>query len=214
MRIAVVGATGPTGVLVVEKLLARGHDVVAYVRRPEALVARERLTVVGGELADRPAFADAIRGCESIVCTLGNRSMRVRNFMRVHLPLVADAMTDAGVPRLVLMSALGGGELPPRVTGINKMVFKWLSRRMFVDRTESEADLNRRGINWCGVYPGFLTDKPAVASPDVVVIDELVSFKNGSIPRANVADVLVELAENPNSRGVRLAIGPAGSIKS
>jgi hypothetical protein len=133
--------------------------------------------------------------------------------MREHLPLVADAMTSAGVPRLVLMSALGGGDLPPRVSGLNKLIFNWLSRKVFVDRTESEAELNRRGIDWCGVYPGFLTDKPAVSALDVVSIDELVSFKNGSIPRANVADVLVELVENLSSRGLRLAIGPAGSIR-
>ena len=47
MRIAVLGATGPTGKQVVLEALERGNDVTALVRNPTGLddVAHEKLKV-------------------------------------------------------------------------------------------------------------------------------------------------------------------------
>lgn len=213
MKIAVVGATGPTGQLVVKQLLNRGHEVVAYVRRPEALEAAEGLVVVGGELADTDHFADAIAGCEVLVCTLGTRSMRERNFMSTHLPLVTAAMEKAGVPRLVLMSALGGGRVPAASRGAARLVFQFMSKWVFGDRTKSEEVLDRQGLNWAAVYPGFLNDKPAAASVDVVPVDEVHDVRDSKISREDVAQVLVRLAEDENSRGQRLVIAKSGAVK-
>lgn len=145
MKIAVVGATGPTGQHVVEELLRRGHEVVAYVRRPEGLHPRTSLEIVGGQLSDTRTFAHAIQNCEVVICTLGNRNFKERRFMTQHLPYVSSAMKSAGVNKLVLMSALGGGEVPRAARGISKLVFRFLSSKVFVDRTISERELNQTG---------------------------------------------------------------------
>lgn len=212
MRIAVVGATGPTGRHVVDMTLARGHDVTAYVRRPDALAERAGLTVVGGSLADTNAFADAITGCDVVVCTLGTRSWRERGFMTAHLPEVTRAMQQAGVPRLVLMSALGGGPVPPRSTGIARLVFMALSKTIFADRTKSEAQLQRSGIAHSILYPGFLNDHAALPDVEIADIDDIRDVRDSKIPRANVAAVLVDLAEDPSSDGRRVIIAPPGRI--
>ena len=39
MKIAVLGATGPSGLQVVEEALERGHEVTALVRNPDKLTA-------------------------------------------------------------------------------------------------------------------------------------------------------------------------------
>ena len=36
MRLVILGATGKTGRLLVDQAIGRGHEVVAYVRRPDA----------------------------------------------------------------------------------------------------------------------------------------------------------------------------------
>jgi uncharacterized protein YbjT (DUF2867 family) len=41
MKIAVVGATGRTGLQVVEQALARGNQVIAPARHPDAMPDRE-----------------------------------------------------------------------------------------------------------------------------------------------------------------------------
>lgn len=211
-RIAVVGATGPTGVLVVDEALRRGHEVVAYIRRPEAMRQQERLTIVGGELEDAHKFVDAIRGSDVLICTLGTRSRRERDFMSRHLPLVTSAMQAAGVPRLVLMSALGGGELPKKATGINRLVFAFLSKVVFADRTRSEAALAGAGLPWSAAYPGFLTDAPRLSAIDVVEIDAIKGARGERIPRADVAAVLLELAEQKDGHERRVVVAPAGTV--
>jgi putative NADH-flavin reductase len=40
MKIALLGATGPSGVQAVKEALARGHDVTAIVRNPEKLTEK------------------------------------------------------------------------------------------------------------------------------------------------------------------------------
>ena len=212
MKIAVVGATGPTGQRVVSQALERGHKVVAYVRRPDALIARVNLTVVPGQLADTNEFADAIRGCDAVVCTLGSRSWRERKFMTHHLPLVTSAMARAGVTRLILMSALGGGIIPAHVSGVNRLVFQFLSRVVFADRTISEAALAATGLRWSAVYPGFLTNDEPSRSYATVSLDDLRTSPKGRIPRSSVADVLITLAEKPELDGQRLAIGEGSTL--
>ena len=211
-RIAVVGATGPTGQHVVELALERGHEVVAYVRRPQALAPRRNLTVVGGQLDDTAHFAQAITGCDVLVCTLGTRSWRERGFMSRHLPLVTRSMEQAAVPHLVLMSALGGGQVPNRSTGVARLIFIALSWTIFADRTHSERDLGATGISWSAVYPGFLNDEPALPDVDVVDVDAIRDVRAGKIPRANVAAVLIDLAEQAEADR-RVIVAPPGKVK-
>ena len=211
-KIAVVGATGPTGQLVVEEALGRGHEVVAYVRRPEALASRPGLTSVAGQLGETAKFADALAGCDVVISTLGSRSMTERAFMQVHLPQVTNAMRDADVKRLVLMSAMGGGAVPVQLQGLDRLIFSALSRFAFGDRTKSEEALDRAGVTWSGVYPAFLTDRSALEEIDVIDVDNLVSTRNSSIPRANVARVLVDLAEDPNIR--KVVVAPKGKLRA
>lgn len=47
MKILVIGATGRTGKEIVDQALAKGYEVIAYVRRPEAVPKRKNLHVVG-----------------------------------------------------------------------------------------------------------------------------------------------------------------------
>jgi nucleoside-diphosphate-sugar epimerase len=63
MKVAVFGATGGIGRLVVEQLLRDGHDVVAYVRNPAKLgLSDPRLAVVNGELSNAESVASACGG--------------------------------------------------------------------------------------------------------------------------------------------------------
>jgi putative NADH-flavin reductase len=48
MRLVIFGTTGSTGRRVVERAIAEGHEVTAFVRDPSRMSARhERLNVVG-----------------------------------------------------------------------------------------------------------------------------------------------------------------------
>ena len=72
MNIAVFGATGLTGALVVERALAAGHRVTALVRNP-ANVGRvhERLTVLGGSPTASADVEACVRGADVVIHCLG-----------------------------------------------------------------------------------------------------------------------------------------------
>ena len=114
MKLLVLGATGATGRLLVDQALDRGHEVVAYVRRPggargAARPARRR------RRADRragPGSGPDRRGRRPVrhSAPRGVKDLFGTDLMRRTLPAVAGAMTAAGVRRLVLMSAYGVGD--------------------------------------------------------------------------------------------------------
>lgn len=72
MRVAVFGATGRIGRLVVEDLLAAGREVTLLVRSPDKLTARDpRLAVRVGQLSDSGAVAAVVHGSDAVVSALG-----------------------------------------------------------------------------------------------------------------------------------------------
>ena len=74
MRLAVFGATGRTGKLLVEQALNAEHDVTAFVR-PRSLgklIKHERLTVVQGDATDAAAVERAVNGADAVVSVMNS----------------------------------------------------------------------------------------------------------------------------------------------
>jgi NAD(P)-dependent dehydrogenase (short-subunit alcohol dehydrogenase family) len=72
MKITVFGATGRTGLHLVDQALARGHAVTVFVRSPAKLGAmRSRVTVMQGDLQGQEQVAQAIAGAKAVVSVLG-----------------------------------------------------------------------------------------------------------------------------------------------
>ncbi len=119
MRIFVAGATGATGRVFVPRALAAGHDVVFHVRPQSAdkspLGKDPRARVL--DLANGPALADAMAGCEvalSFVGTMRNRFKAGDTYESSDIAStreLVDGARRAAVPRFVLLSSFGAGSL-------------------------------------------------------------------------------------------------------
>lgn len=73
-RIAVFGATGETGKLVVQQALDIGYHVVAYVRNPSKLeISNEHLSIVRGELSDPNLIERVVTDAVAVLSLLGPR---------------------------------------------------------------------------------------------------------------------------------------------
>src|SRR5436190_147549 len=100
MRLLVFGATGGTGRELVRQGLERGHEVTAYVRRPEALSPQDRLRVVGGEVT-RDDLGDAFSGQDAVVSALGRgQKLRSEDLVSRSAARIVAAMVRGGVRRL------------------------------------------------------------------------------------------------------------------
>jgi putative NADH-flavin reductase len=146
MRLFVLGATGRTGVELVDLALAR-HEVTAFVRSPEKIARRDaRLTVVKGDVHKPEEVATALAGHDAVISALGpapRQAIFGTTLMEDSATSTLRAMKSAGVLRfLVVSSALlfpGGG---PGVRFFRTLINHHLrdSRRMEELVTESELE--------------------------------------------------------------------------
>lgn len=71
MKIAVFGANGAIGRLVVHLALKEGHEVHQYSRKKEGLPQSEKAKVFTGELSEYAPIKQAIHGTDAVVSLLG-----------------------------------------------------------------------------------------------------------------------------------------------
>lgn len=213
MKITVLGATGATGRLVVEQALARGDEVVAYVRNPQGLQARPGLQVVAGQLSDTPALQAAIAGSDAVLSCLGTQEKKNVDLMQKSVPLIIQAMQGAQVQRLVLMSAYGVGETARTASLVARIAYKLVVGPVYRDKERSEALLAGSGLKWTGVYPVILTDGP-LADADVRPLSQV--HKVAGLPkvsRASVARALLDAAADDRTIGQKLVVSSPGSVR-
>src|SRR5688572_2453742 len=111
----VTGATGHTGSIVAETLLAAGKKVRVVVRNAGKA---ERLKALGAEvfvadLADQPALARAVRGAEGVFL-LSPPDLAAKDFIAERERLTqaqVDTLAAERVPHVVLLSSIGA-QLP------------------------------------------------------------------------------------------------------
>jgi NADH dehydrogenase len=113
--ILVTGATGFVGPKVVHALRARDEPVRCLVRDPSAGRQLEAwgCELVEGDMTDADSLRRAVAGCDAVVHLVALLVGRPEQFERVMSRGTRDllaASRDAGVRRLVLMSALGATE--------------------------------------------------------------------------------------------------------
>jgi len=107
LKLAVFGATGPTGKEVVAQALEEGDEVVAYARNPAKLaITNDRLKVVQGELSDRAQVERAISGADAVVSTLGPRGGSKDKPLTQGMRNIVAAMGKLGVQRIIITSTL------------------------------------------------------------------------------------------------------------
>lgn len=105
MRIAVFGATGAVGRLVVRRALDAGHEVVAHARSPEKLgVSHPALRVVASSLTDDVDLARVVAGTDAVISALGPSPLQRGTPIGAGTERIAAAMRHAGVDRLVAIA--------------------------------------------------------------------------------------------------------------
>ena len=70
-NILVLGATGPTGQIIVREAQARGYKVTALVRSPKKAASLEGALIVTGDARDVDALRHALQGQDAVVSALG-----------------------------------------------------------------------------------------------------------------------------------------------
>lgn len=199
MRVVIAGGHGKIA-LILERLLSqRGDSVAGFIRNPAqagdlATVGAEAL-VVDLEKASVDDVATHLQGADAVVFAAGagpgSGAARKETVDRDAAILLADAAEAAGVPRYLMISAMGADS--QAVDGARDPVFAIYLRAKAV---ADEAVRARSALDTTIVRPGLLTNDPGTGRATVAD-----STEPGSIPREDVAAVLVALLDTPGTAG-------------
>ncbi|MFI7679768.1 NAD(P)-dependent oxidoreductase [Actinophytocola sp. NPDC049390] len=197
MRLAVFGATGGTGLSVIRQALDACDKVTALARKPEALAEfGDEITVVGGDVLDPVAVAEAVDGAEVVVSGLGIGMHRHATtvYSQGTANIVA-AMRNAGMSRLLVVST-SSLELPRRLT--ERTVAAILHRvlaKPYADMAIMEDTVRGSDLDWTLVRAARLTNG-AVTGRYRTAVDEKLR-RCWSISRADVAHYCLTHAADP-----------------
>lgn len=209
MKLAVVGAAGRTGRLVVDLALAAGHTVTAVARTPARLPEFTHGTPLTAQAdVHRPgSLREPLTGQDAVVSTLGTTGRSATTvFSDGARELVSAATGSGGSPHLVAMSSAGleSGHLPFAQRVVTRLVVDRLYREIHHDLARMEEVLTESDTIWTVVRAPMLRDGPP--SPDPRVSYDRPLPGAGTATRATVAAWIVRHLGAPETFRRRVAL--------
>ncbi|MBW9215901.1 NAD(P)H-binding protein [Mumia sp. zg.B53] len=194
MKVAIAGGHGKIALLLARQLTAAGHEAVSLIRKPEqsddVRATGATPAVLDLEHSTATQVAETLTGCDAAVFAAGagpgstiERKWAVDRDAAV---LLAAGAQLAGAYRFVVVSSMGAGEGDPDSDDVFQV---YLAAKGQADDAVRES-----GLDWTIVRPGGLTDDPGTGR---VAVGDHVG--RGTIPRADVAAVLVAVLEAPST---------------
>lgn len=196
-RIVIVGGHGKVGQELSKALARRGDTPVALIRDPGQGAELEALgaewLVADIERVEVEELMGSLRGADAVVFSAGaGADGRVDRKRTVDLggSLKSIAAAErAGVSRFVQVSAMKVDE--PVAEDAEEV---W--RAYVAAKRQADSALRQSSLDWTIVRPGALTDEPGTGH--VTLAREV---DRGSIPRADVAAVVIAALDDPRSIG-------------
>ncbi|NND54798.1 MAG: NAD(P)H-binding protein [Gammaproteobacteria bacterium] len=211
--VLIFGATGGTGVALVQDAVNRGYAVSAFCRTPEK--ARHKLgdtlakvNLVQGDAGneDDVERAFATRP-EAIILSLGiYQSKAGLNELTGVTELILAAMHRHQVRRAINISSLGVGESWQQGNFLARLIQRTTLKHTIADKNQQEQLLNNSGLDVTHVRPSRLTNGSGPSSyctwegamPDRKLV--------WAVNRSDVAEFALQCLGDPNTAGKSFVI--------
>ncbi|MCG2587152.1 SDR family oxidoreductase [Rhodohalobacter sulfatireducens] len=190
MKITIVGAHGQIAMLLHPILIERGHNVRGIIRKDEQA---DHLRDFGVEpvIADIEKLDDisgAVGNVDAVLFAAGagpgSGAVRKWTVDRDGAIKLMEACHKNGIDRYVIISAMGLDK--PRGSEVFRVYQK--------AKAEADEALRHSGLDYTIVKPGRLTDEPGNGKVSIGK-----NLERGEIPREDVAEVLAEVFDNPQT---------------
>lgn len=193
MRVLIVGANGHIGRRLLKQMSTSAHQSRAMIRDAKQRDALLELGAHDTVVADLEGdFAPALEGCDAVIFTAGSGGHtgpeKTDAIDRDGAIAMIDAAREAGAHRLVMVSSMGADAPDNGPEELQHYL-----------RAKQAADnhLRESGLDYTIVRPGSLTDEDGTRRIDAA--SELK--RRGSVPRDDVAAVLLQVLDAPNTYG-------------
>lgn len=202
-RIVVIGGHGRTGILVVKRLVAAGHQVLATIRNPKHMADIVKLgaEAIVLDLVDSPFddFVIAVTGCDAMVFAAGSAAGETSELDRKGTVRTLKIAKKAGIKRYVSISSIGAS------TGLSTRSMSDEMKDYYKQKRAAGKHIMASGLDWTILEPAELTDDPATGKATL----SLAAIPNAPNTRDDVAAVTVALLAEPKSigRAIQMAGG-------
>ena len=200
MRVTVIGGSGRTGRLVVEKLIEAGHTAVAPIRNVRHMA---ELVKLGAEVrlldlaaSDFDTVVEAIKGSVAVVFAAGSAAGETSELDRTGTLRTVRAAGKAGVKRYVSISAIGAS------TGLSTRSMDAEMKDYYRQKRAAGKHLANSDLDWTIIEPGELTDGAGTGKVEI----SQQALELNSVPREDVAAVTVAVLVEPRSIGKALQL--------
>jgi len=206
MRVAVFGATGRVGTLVVQALLTRGHEAVGVSRSTPSRQHHGKYLSRVGDMTNPTFIQSVMADCDALIFCIGQRLQSEKNLFSKNLsppdirtqimnPIMRVIGSDH-TKRFVYLSAFGVGADLNKHALLFRMVLRLSSLgASYEDHNKAESVLRASRTNWTIVRPPGLTDKDEVV-PLSDARGKWTSFM--TVSRKSLAAFLVQTLEDAN----------------
>jgi putative NADH-flavin reductase len=191
MKLFLLGATGKTGVHLIEQGLARGHEITAFVRSPDKVSPKgAKLSVQGGDPTSADQLAAALQGHEAVLSAIGARGLGPTRVHTECARATVEAMGKAGVRRLIAVSsAFLFADMGLLAAILRGLVFK----NIVADHREMERIIEASDLDWTVLRPPRLL--PGEALGEYRVADGHNPSGGSTLRFADVAHFMLGAAE-------------------
>ena len=197
MNIALFGATGGTGKPFLEQALAAGHSIRAQARTPSKLdITHPNLSILQGDVLNADSVRDVLNGTDAVVSALGVNKLGKTTVLSEGTKRILEAMRHHGITRSVWVSSLGVGDSQAPSKLFAYLFQNLVLRNVFADKERQETAIMASKGDWTIVRPSGLTNDPRTGEYQVNFDPENTKGLSGRIPRADVADFMLQVLEH------------------
>ena len=219
MNILVLGGTGNTGKLILEKLLDDNHNITVIIREnshlPDSITNSKNMTIIKGTILeyDNSKIQQLVENCDVVISSLGHNLSfkgifcKPKALVTQTLKKISFAIKKNQNIKLILMNSAGvkNRDLNEPISFSQKCIIfllkillpPHLDNENAADFLRTEVSQVNKNIQWICIRPDTLVDTALVSEYDVFSSPTRSAiFNAGQTSRINIADFMSKLISN------------------
>ena len=197
MNIAIIGAGAGIGLQSVTQALKIGHIVTALSTNTNQIPNHPNLIKINGSATSVIDLKNAIKGSDAVLITVGTKNKKATTLFSDIASTLIQVTQDLNFSSPVLViTGFGAGESKKYLSFFMKTVISLFLKDQYINKTKMEEIITNSALKWEIIRPGMLTNHDATLAYKAISGLQK-GMKVGKISRADVADYLINEAENP-----------------
>jgi putative NADH-flavin reductase len=162
MKISIVGASGRTGRLILERALNNDYLIRALVRNPSKLnIKHKNLELIIGDATGYENIDKLVNGSQAVISVIGHDRKSQPDILTVVSRHIIKAMKKYDINRLISLTGTGvycEGDRPKIIDQISRYLLKLISNNRFLNGENHVKEIIQSKIKWTIVRVPLLTN--------------------------------------------------------